>query len=337
MQRGRPPWLAGDIDRILVFRALQVGDLLSAVPALRALRARFPDARITLAGLRWAGQLVERFPRYLDDFIAFPGHRSLPEQPSDDVGYARFLDVVRAQSFDLALQWHGSGELSNPIVREFDARISAGFSRQPGRDGPGFIAYPTSGQESERLLALVAALGGDDSDATPEFPLLPQDHDELEASGLPQALAGRSWVCLHAGARDPARRWPTACFALVGDALARQGLAIVLTGSEAEHALAAKVAAQMRAPAINAALSLSLGAMAALMQGGRLVICNDTGASHIAAGLRMPSVVVFTRDDPAHLSRWAPVDRVRHHWVVDEEGLQVQQVLTRAEYLLKNF
>lgn len=335
MQRGRPSWLDGDIDRILVFRALQVGDLLCAVPALRALRTTFPAARITLAGLRWAGQLTARFPHYLDDFLPFPGHRSLPEQPPDDVACAGFIEAVRAQQFDLALQWHGSGELSNPIVRQFGARLTAGATRDPLRDGPGFIAYPESGHESERLLSLAAACGGQASDTTPEFPLLSSDWAELEGSGLPRRLAGRSWACLHAGARDPARRWPAACFAAVGDALAREGLAIVLTGSEAEHELAGTVAARMTMPAINAALPLSLGAMAALMQGASLVICNDTGASHIAAGLRVPSVVVFTRDDPAHLSRWAPVDRARHHCVADEAGTAVGAVLAEARGLLR--
>ncbi len=90
--------------RIVVLRALQLGDTLCAVPALRALRRERPHASITLVGLPWARSLPERLPEYVDDFMAFPGFPGLPEQPVHPPAFARFVLDARSRDFDLALQ-----------------------------------------------------------------------------------------------------------------------------------------------------------------------------------------------------------------------------------------
>ena len=79
----QPPHFAGEgvahsaggevVHRIAVVRALHLGDLLLAIPALRALRAHFAEAEITLIGLPWAEELRRRFTAYIDRFVAFPG------------------------------------------------------------------------------------------------------------------------------------------------------------------------------------------------------------------------------------------------------------------------
>lgn len=78
------------IERIVIFRALQLGDMLCAVPALRALRRAHPHAHIALAGLPWAASFVERYAHLLDELIVFPGAIGFPEQEETDAHLPAF-------------------------------------------------------------------------------------------------------------------------------------------------------------------------------------------------------------------------------------------------------
>src|ERR671922_179562 len=109
---------------IAVLRALQLGDLLCAIPALRALRSALPQAEITLVGLPWAQTLRQRFAHIIDDLIALPGYPGLPEMPADRRAIPKFLAEMRRREFDLAIQLHGSGEITNPLLALFGARVN---------------------------------------------------------------------------------------------------------------------------------------------------------------------------------------------------------------------
>lgn len=317
------------IRRIAVFRALQLGDLLCAVPALRALRAHYPHAQITLVGLPWAAQLPARFPGYLHAFVEFPGHPGLPERSPAPGAYGAFLQQMQAMRFDLALQMHGSGRISGAIVRGFGAARCAGFS--DGICGDGWWPYPHALHEIRRNLQLVRHLGARADDERLEFPLTPADELELHRHPGLAALPAGAYVCLHPGARDPRKRWPLQSFAAVGNALAAHGWRIVITGSAAERGLAMDLAAAMRAPACVAACDVGLGGLAVLLSRARLLVSNDTGVAHLAAALRVPSVVVFFATDPR---RWAPLDRRLHRSVCDPRGVDPARVLAHAEALL---
>ncbi len=327
-QPGQP-----DPETIVIFRALQLGDMLNAVPAFRALRAAFPDAQITLVGLPWASEFVERFHPILDGFIPFPGYPGLPEQPANLAAMPAFVREMQERSFDLALQMHGSGEISNHLMTFWAAKRYAGFY-PPGQyfaDRESFLAYPQHEAERWRHLHLMEFLGiplqGDEL----EFPIRAQDWRELEE--LKQALGfGTDYVCIHPGARKAERRWPAASFAAVADGLAARGYQVLLTGSRDESVLTESVAGRMNASAVNLAGKTSLGGLAALISGARLLVSNDTGVSHVAAAVKAPSLVLFSAADH---ERWAPGNTKLHKIIMDAQGVAAAEVLRRAEAQLE--
>ena len=249
------------IRRIAVFRALQLGDLIQAVPALRALRAAFPHAEITLIGLPWASSFVQRFSRYLDRFVEFAGYPGIAEREVSPERTARFIEEQRSYGYDLAIQMHGSGRTSNRFVCELGARMTAGYFEGHDRGTLTFAApYPGDQPEVYRNLGLARLLGCSAGDPTLEFPLEESDYAEAAAllprigdSLLPvenrepvgtrfiasapdrcshEADAihrvptgshkdGELLVGIHAGARPPSRRWPASYFATLADELVR--------------------------------------------------------------------------------------------------------------------
>ena len=298
---------AESVQRIAVFRALVLGDLLCAVPAWRALKAAYPSARITLVGLPWAAELARRLP-CLDDFIAFPGYPGLPERPCDLAALPGFLEQVQREHFDLVLQMHGSGAIANPLVLCFGGRRTAGYF-VPGAycpDADSFFPWPAQGHEIERLLSLTDALGLPRCGTELEFPVHDADRRALRRHGFDTECR---YVVVHAGSQLRSRRWPLERFAHVADVLGRLGCTVVLTGTAAERALVRELRSRMRVPAVNLAGCTSLFELGALVEGAQLVVCNDTGISHVAAALRTPSVVVSSGGDVA---RWHPLDAQRH-------------------------
>lgn len=298
--------------RILVVRALQLGDLLCAVPALRALRTWQPEAHITLCSLPWAKEFAQRFSAYVDNFIAFPGYPGLPETEFNSQGLAQFQEQCIAQPYDLIIQLHGNGRLTNGMVRSLQAKTTAGFypPEHPELALDYGIAWPDRGHEIQRLKWLITHLGAPDCGDDLEYPL-----DESEEKDAERLLArhgissGEAYICMHPGGRSLTRRWPVDRFAEVGRRLASDGWPIVLTGAGSETDVASALAAELGGQCINLAGQTTLGTIAAVLDRARLLISNDTGVSHIAAARRTPSIVLVLGSDP---SRWLPLDANLH-------------------------
>jgi ADP-heptose:LPS heptosyltransferase len=320
--------------RVAVLRALALGDLLCAAPALRALRGAWPAAEIALVGLPWAREFAARYAAYVDRFIEFPGYPGLPEREPDLAAIPEFFAGMQRERFDLFVQLHGSGRFVNEIVALCNPAQSAGFYL-PGDVCPDlrtYLRWPERGLEVHRLLGLVEHLGIPTCGDHLELPLTDDDFLAL-ARLLPHAeLTPRQYVVVHPGASSDQRRWSAERFAAVADELAERGLQIVLTGVAAEQPILAAVANGMRQRCLNLCGQTNLGTLGALVARAALVVSNDTGISHVAAATCTPSVVISTGDNPA---RWAPINRRLHRVLCRPGGVAVEEVCRAAEELLQ--
>jgi ADP-heptose:LPS heptosyltransferase len=317
--------------RIAIFRALQLGDMLCAVPALRALRAAYPDAEITLLGLPWAASFCGRFSMYIDRFIHFPGYPGLPEQPFNEVDWAEFVRQMRAKEFDLILQMQGNGNIVNAMLEDLQAGPIAGFHSEGNyRNSDLFLEYPTGISEIEKHLQLMSHLGIPTLGNELEYPIMGIEKEKLYTKH-PFLLDG-NYVCVHPGSRGAWRQWPPSHFALLADYCAGKGLNVVLTGTYEEASLTNKVIELMEYPAIDLTGQTSLGEVGQLIKTASLLISNCTGVSHIASAVCTPSIVISMDGEP---ERWGPLNTDLHKtidWTKDQEFGQVllltQQLLS---------
>jgi ADP-heptose:LPS heptosyltransferase len=243
---------------------------------------------------------------------------------------------MQAERFDLALQMHGSGPFVNPLIELLGARQTAGFFL-PGNYCPNprtYLPWPDRDLEIRRLLELTDFLGCPRDGEHLEFPLGREDHAAARRALAGRALSAGQYVCIHVGASVPERRWPLERFVDIGSRVAAAGFQVVLTGSASEGALTRTAAAAIGATCSDLAGRTGLGALAALLAESRLLVCNDTGVSHLAAALRVPSVVIATGDNPA---RWAPIDRVRHRVLCARAGVTAHEVMREVNQLLQSF
>jgi ADP-heptose:LPS heptosyltransferase len=288
-----------DVRKIAVLRPNAVGDFVFALPALHALKHRYPDAEIVLLGKPWHADFLRGRPGPVDRVAvmpAVPGVGAPVDAVCDAQEIDRFVDAMRDERFDIALQMFGAGHYSNPFLMRLRARLSVG-ARADG--APTLERWVPYCEPNNRRLALleIAALAGSLPGAQLCLPSLPElavtDADRLEAILALPPVEDECLAVLQPGATDPRRCWPPERFAALGDRLAQAGMRVAINGSAGEAALVEAVAGGMRAPAVALAGTLGLGGLCGLLERAALVVSNDTGPLHLALALGVPSVGIF--------------------------------------------
>jgi ADP-heptose:LPS heptosyltransferase len=318
-----------DIRKIGIFRALQLGDLLCAIPAIRALKVTFSEAEIYLIGLPNAASLVNRFSKYFTGLITFPGYPGLPEQSYDVKEIASFIRYMQQQNFDLVLQMQGNGTLVNQLIELFAAKYTGGFFTATDYRPPGdwFIPYPDYGHEIERHLLLMKHIGVSKYSTQLEFPI--HEEDIRAYSKLNLDLEKGKYVCVHPGSRGSWRQWPPENFAHLGDICVENNLKVVLTGTNEEMDIIKTVAGKMKHDAIIAAGKTDLGTMGVLLSNAFALISNCTGVSHMASALQVPGIIISMDGEP---HRWGPLNKellYTQDWLTDPDFSKTETALMR--------
>lgn len=296
------------MERILIVRLGSLGDIVHALPAVAALRATYPRARIDwLVDARHVSFL--RLVPTIDTRIEWraPGA----------AGWRRSLAVIRglrATRYDAALDLQGLLK-SAVLSRGSGARRAIGFSaaylREPGARWLYHETVAPAGAEHvvQKNLSMARALGA--ADASWTFPIdVPPRPQWPELQPMVGVGGDGRFALLNPGAAWPNKRWPPERFGRVAAHLQRRhGLPSLTIWGPGERDLAVAVERTSDGAAVVSP-ETSVGELVALAAAASVIVAGDTGPLHIAAAVGTPVVGLFGPTDPARNGPWAPDDVV---------------------------
>jgi heptosyltransferase II len=279
--------------KILVRATNWVGDAILCVPALRAVRGRWPEAEISILAKRWVSSVYEG-QGLADKLLVLEDCGDLPAS----LGAEKFDTAILFQNaFHAAwLAWRAG--IPERIGYARDGR-SALLTRAIAVPGDGEIPA----HEAYYYAELVRRVGWID-----ELPKI----DEIQLSVGDAARAAAEKRLIAAGARGGARRiafapgaaygsakcWPAERFAELADRLiARFDADVILFGAPSERDIAERIASGMRCRPVNLAGQTSIAELSAYFSACDLFVGNDSGAMHVAAGAGVPVVAIFGSTD----------------------------------------
>ncbi len=285
--------------RILVILLSSIGDVLYATPAFDAFRSRYPEARIDLLTEETVAGLVGTHDAF-DEVIVFPGETIYADLGASSVAAAhgRAREVVerlRAAGYDWVVNLHTSPR-------------SAGLAALAGGDrADGFVVYDETGRPTVKGHAGIqfntwmrtkeGQAAAMDPLAANAWALLVDAEDRAIRFAVPEEarrrareLAGEGpFLGIVPGANHSSRQWPADRFRAVAERIgAAHALEVLVIGGERHRT---ECVAAMP-PGGRSLVGQPLDVVAAALGRTRLLVSNETGIHHLAAGLGVPSIVV---------------------------------------------
>ena len=320
--RRLPP--AGEIHSILALKLDHIGDFLTAGPALRALRERFPNAQIDLLVPGAAASLARQGDSLdpslgVNEIIVFDFFHARSgdgQKGLSDAEYAALHARLAPAQYDMAIDLRMHPE-TRQVLRHTGARFLVGYDhadRFPWLD----VALEWEGDVrlarkrahvSERLVQLVSAAADACRDEAPTALAIPQTNAANEAfAGLPVRFRARPVVCIHPGVGNVVRQWPATSYAALIDLLALEArLHAVLIGSAEEVPIAEEILRRVADPTSVVSLvgRVKLAQLPALMRRCVLFVGNNSGPQHLAASVGLPTLGIHSGVVDA--AEWAPL------------------------------
>jgi ADP-heptose:LPS heptosyltransferase len=295
--RGRQQSRRSARPRLLVLRALGLGDLLTAVPSLRGLARSFPDHRRILAAPAALAPLL--------DLISDGRGQPVVERVLDAHPLAPLPSELARVS--VAVNLHGRGPQSHRLLLALSPHRLIGFANPQvprSRPGPQWIAGEHEVRRWCRMLS--------ESDVTCDPGALDIERPDPSEGSLP--CFAENATLLHPGAARRARRWPLDRWSKLARAEQQAGRPVLISGSSAEVELAERIARQagLSRGAVLAGRTNLRELAGAVAAAGR-VVCGDTGVGHLATALGTPSVLLF---GPVAPREWGPPPQRPWHRVL---------------------
>jgi lipopolysaccharide heptosyltransferase I len=288
-------------SRVLIIKPSALGDVCNAFPALAALRAHWPEARISWVINDALRGLVEGHPA-IDDVIGFERSKW------GVIAFARFLTRVRRHRFDLAIDLQGLLR-SGLIAGASGAPVRVGPS--DAREGAGWFYTHTvaTSRESEhavdRMIAFARALGADVADARPVATMSAADREWALRT---LTSVSRPRLVINLGARWETKRWPPAHFAEVARrAFNERDAGLVAVGAPEDRAGVEDLVRRLDPiPVLDLCGRTTLPQLAALAEASDLFLSNDTGPLHLAVSAGARVVGIYTCTSPALNGPYGP-------------------------------
>lgn len=298
-----------NVRKIAVLRANALGDFIVTLPALKAIRAAYPDAEIVLLGKPWHKEFLIKGRTPVDRVIVVPikkGIRTETNKVEDENEVNNFLMQMQKEQFDIVINFQGKGISANPFIKQFKAGITAGLACKEAEKLDFSLEYYYYQSEVVRFIEVAKLIGATTFDPEPEVNVLAQDRKEIEEF---LAVLNKPYIVLHPVAVDVRRMWPLENYAKLADALKQKNYKIVFTGAKEDRSAIDSIINNMNFAAINACGNFSLGGLSALLSHATLMISADTGPLHLGRAISVPTVGFYWAPN---LINWGPLTRAIH-------------------------